>query len=366
MHARLDSILRSGWLIEGCNTRAYEAKLAGLCQRLNCVATNSGTAAFEVALRAAGITCGEIIFPTNGFTGTALLTRRTNTTPVFCDIDIHAGLSPTWDQIQQVLTENTVAVSLTQIGGFLAAESERIESECRRRNIVLIEDCAHSIGASLNGRAGGSFGDVAIASTKHNAAFSTGSGGGVLTNDGTLANRARQVMLYGRDQAFGGDAFLFLEDGYSWRITELQAALGVCIFAEVDQIAGRRREIAAIYDDLLTWYALDRFEVRRIAAPIGCEPIWFRYMILLPTSIDRGNVKKGMANREMPLAGEVFTPLIHQQPVWGDLYNHLCFPQAELFSTQHINLPVWVDMDVSEQESIVAALAEVVQSEARS
>lgn len=268
---RIRDVLESGWIAAGKNAREYEAHLARLAHRRHAVATSSATAAYEVGMRALGLRDGQMVFAANSFVGMPLLCARFDLEPVFCDVTVEAGMAPTWEQVAAVLTERTVAVCLTQLGGFVARDAPRIEQECRQRGIILIEDCTHALGASYQQRYAGSFGDFSFASTQATKVFSTGEGGGLLTDREDVVQRARELMTFGSRERVSGGPIAY-EEGYAWRASELAAALGAAVFAEADDILARRRQLAHTYDRLWEQANLDQFGLRRAPSPMDVIP----------------------------------------------------------------------------------------------
>ncbi|MCB8952984.1 MAG: DegT/DnrJ/EryC1/StrS family aminotransferase [Ardenticatenales bacterium] len=360
---RIRDVLESGWIAAGKNAREYEAHLARLAHRRHAVATSSATAAYEVGMRALGLRDGQMVFAANSFVGMPLLCARFDLEPVFCDVTVEAGMAPTWEQVAAVLTERTVAVCLTQLGGFVARDAPRIEQECRQRGIILIEDCTHALGASYQQRYAGSFGDFSFASTQATKVFSTGEGGGLLTDREDVVQRARELMTFGSRERVSGGPIAY-EEGYAWRASELAAALGAAVFAEADDILARRRQLAHTYDRLWEQANLDQFGLRRAPVPDGCDPVWLRYVFLLPSDLPRQPLKDALFARGFRLDGELWSLPVPRHPVWQGCYEHLAFPGATYFTNHHACLPLGLRLETTDQEALMEALYDILRHRA--
>ncbi len=184
-------------------------------------------------------------------------------TPVFADID-ETSQGLTVASVEAQLTERTRAVILVHIGGYPAAADE-LAALARRRGLKLIEDCAQAHGATLDGRPLGGFGDAAAYSFCTDKIMSTGGEGGMLLiRDGDVARRAWSLKDHGKEQATArtpasGHVFRWVHDhfGSNYRLTEMQAAIGLIQLGKLDRwIAARRRNAAAILGELTDTPAL--------------------------------------------------------------------------------------------------------------
>jgi dTDP-4-amino-4,6-dideoxygalactose transaminase len=254
-------VLRSGrvnGLHHGEWCKAFEAGFADLCAMPHAIALANGTLALEVALRALGIGSGaEVIVPARSFMATASCVIACGAKPVFADIDPDSQ-SLTAGTIAQVVTPRTRGIIVVHLGGY-PAPMEEIAALATSRGIALIEDCAQAHGATIAGRRVGSFGDAGAFSFCTDKIMSTGGEGGMLVlRSSAVWARAWAFKDHGKDhgllyQASVGTGFRWLHRsfGSNYRLTELQAAIGMLQLGKLDGwIAQRRHNAATLLDQL--------------------------------------------------------------------------------------------------------------------
>lgn len=207
-----------------CASRAaeFEARFAEFHSARFGLVCSSGTAALELALKAAGIGPGdEVIVPPYTFLATASAPLLLGAVPVFCDIEPHTlNLDP--DRLEEAITPRTRAIIPVHFAG-LAADMDRILVIARRHGLFVLEDAAHAHGASSRGRMMGSIGDAGIFSFQASKNMTAGEGGLVLTNDDELAELCNSYLWAGRK--LGRPWYEHYRLGWNYRITEFQAAL---------------------------------------------------------------------------------------------------------------------------------------------
>jgi len=265
-------VLRSGrvnGLHHGEWCKAFEDGFADLCAMPHAIALANGTLALEVALRALGIGDGaEVIIPARSFMATASCVIACGAKPVFADIDPDSQ-SLTADTIAQVLTPRTRAIIVVHLAGYPAPMAE-ITALAASRDIALIEDCAQAHGATIAGRRVGSFGDAGAFSFCTDKIMSTGGEGGMLVlRNRAVWQRAWAYKDHGKDpglvyQASSSAGFRWLHRsfGSNYRLTELQAAIGMVQLGKLDGWIAQRRDNAATLLD-----ALDGLAALRLIRP---------------------------------------------------------------------------------------------------
>src|ERR1022692_4168893 len=324
--AAITGILTTGALTLGPYTKQFEEAFAEAHEAAHAVAVASGTAALEISLRAGG-------------------------RPVFADIDAATfALSP--DTITAALTPDTAAVVLVHIAGLISPHADEIRLLCEQRGITLVEDAAHAHGATYDGRFAGSFGAAAAFSFYPTKVVTSGEGGMIVSPSGDLADEAR---IY-RDQGKGAfSANHHVRLGYAWRLSEQNAVTGLVHLRRMDEFITRRREVAARYDKALA--GLDGLEP--LSEPAGCRGNIYKYIVLLPPGADRAAFKRELAEKhEVRLAGEVYDPPLHHQPVLADFAGG-ALPVAEAMCDRHVCLPVHSDMRDDEVDQVLTAVAAV-------
>lgn len=224
----------------------FEEKFAAFCGCKYGVAVTSGTTALQLAAAAAGIGRGdEVLMSASTNIATALAAYHNGAVTVPVDSEnVTWNLDP--DLIEGLITPRTKAIIPVHLFGH-PCDMDRIMAVARKHNLVVIEDCAESHGATWQGRMTGSFGDMACFSFYANKIITTGEGGMVVTNDAKLAERLRLL----RNLGFGKPRFYHEVPAYNFRMTGMQAALGLAQLAKIERILDDKRRVAATYNERL-------------------------------------------------------------------------------------------------------------------
>lgn len=245
----LQECVDSGWISsEGPFVEKLEIGMAELCNRKHAFAVCNGSAALELAVKAIGVVKGdEVIMPTFTIISCALAVIRSGATPVYVDAD-----PKTWnmvvEDIEAKITERTKAIMAVHIYG-LTVDMDPLLSIAKKYQLKVIEDAAEVIGQTYDGKPCGTFGDISTFSFYPNKHITTGEGGMVLVNDDELATRCDSL----RNLSFGkSDRFIHKEQGWNFRISNLQAAIGVAQLERLDQFILKKREIGLRYGKLLS------------------------------------------------------------------------------------------------------------------
>lgn len=357
--AAITDMLTTGALTLGPYTRQFEAAFAAAHtsaqlpaqETCHAVATASGTAALEIALRAIGVAGREVVVPANTFYATAAAALSAGGRPVFADIDAATfALSPA--TVSAALTPATAAVILVHVGGLISPHSEELALLCRERGIALVEDAAHAHGSTCHGRFAGSFGAAAAFSFYPTKVVTCGEGGMILTSSGPLADDARIYRDQGKG-SFGKNHHV--RHGYAWRLSEQNAVTGLVHLRRMTEFIERRRQVAARYDDALA--GLEGLSA--LGEPDGCRSNIYKYIVLLPPGTDRDRFKRELADlHDVRLAGEVYDTPLHQQPVLAEFAGP-ALPVAEEMCARHVCLPVHSDMRDDEIDQVLTAVAAV-------
>jgi perosamine synthetase len=222
----LQDVLRRGYINDGPLTHEFEIKVADLCGVDHAIAVTSGTVAISLALMALGVTDGdEVIVPDLTFIATANAVRLAGATPVLVDIE-SLRFSIDCDKIESAMTPFTKAIVSVDVNG-RGANYHFLENFCREKGLHLVCDSAEAFGSKYDGRPLGSFGDAAALSFSANKTVTTGQGGMVLTCNVALAERIRQLKDQGRLKRGTGGDDLHPTQGFNFKFTDLQAAVGL-------------------------------------------------------------------------------------------------------------------------------------------
>jgi dTDP-4-amino-4,6-dideoxygalactose transaminase len=350
--AMIDESLATGALTLGPRTRELEEAFARRHQAPHAVAVSSGTSALEIIFRALGVEGREVVVPTNTFFATAGAVVHAGGIPRLADVSAATmTLSP--DTLEAALTPATAAVVIVHIGGQVSPDVPAVRAVCDRRGLALVEDAAHAHGASVDGRAAGTFGHAAAFSFYPTKVMTSGEGGMITTADGGLADEARIYRDQGKAGFLGGDN---VRMGHAWRMSELHAAVGLVHLRRLDDAIATRRSVAARYDERLA----DLAGCTPLPVPAAARSNYYKYVALLDAGIDRSELKRVLAERTgVSLSGEVYAVPLHRQPVLAPWAGG-SFPVAEGISARHICLPVHSDMTDDEVDYVAESLHSVL------
>jgi perosamine synthetase len=234
----------TGWVSSaGKFVTRFEQMFAEFCGTDHAIAVSNGTTALHVSLLSLGIGLGdEVIVPTLTFIATANAVTYTGARPVFVDSEINTwNIDP--DKIEEAITPRTKAIIPVHLYGH-PADMDRILDIASKHGLAVIEDAAEAHGACYKGRKVGGFGDIGIFSFFGNKIITTGEGGMVVTNNSDLAQKVRMLRDHGMDR---DQRYLHPILGYNYRLTNIQAAIGVAQLEKIENIIERKKEIADLY-----------------------------------------------------------------------------------------------------------------------
>jgi len=270
-NVRVDEVLRSAYLNEGDVTTEFEREIARLLGVQHVVATTSGTSALFLALAALNIGHGdEVIVPDVTFIATANAVVLAGATPVLVDVD-RQSLAMAPDQVERAITPRTKGLIPVHVSGRAAAMSDLL-AIAERHGLAVVEDAAEAFLSIHNGRALGTFGHAGCFSFSPNKTITTGQGGVVVTNDADLHQRLRELKDQGRPTRGTGGNDIHRSIGFNFKLTNLQAAVGL---AQLDNVRPRlehQRRIHRTYAAALA--SVDGIEVLPFQVDDGETPQW--------------------------------------------------------------------------------------------
>jgi dTDP-4-amino-4,6-dideoxygalactose transaminase len=347
---RFGALLRSrSFLSMGAYGAEFEQRFAGHTGTSHAVSVNSGTAALEIILRALDVTGSDVIVPTNTFAATAFAVLHAGGRPIFADCGDDLAVDPA--DVERRLTPATRVVMAVHIGGLVSPSIHALQKLCRSRGLVLVEDAAHAHGSLLHGRGAGTFGEAAGFSFFSTKVMTTGEGGMITTDNEEIARRARLL----RDQAKSDGVNRHDTVGYNWRMSEVQAILGLAQLARLDEFVAQRRRVARIYDEIFR-HGPD--SLRPLAIPDGAEPNYYKYVLF--SNLEVGRVAARLAaERRVRLGGAVYDVPCHQQPVFAELADGP-LPRAEHLCPRQVCPPIYPSLTDDDARYVAESLIEVV------
>ncbi|MCK1798581.1 DegT/DnrJ/EryC1/StrS family aminotransferase [Streptomyces sp. XM4193] len=360
--AAVSEVFASNWLGHGPRTREFEAQFADHigADAESLLFLNSGTAGLFLATELLELGPGdEVVLPSVFFVAAANAIAATGARPVFCDVDPHR-LNPTAEHIERALTPRTRAVMVLHYGGD-PGDIARIAALCTERGVTLVEDAACAVASTADGRACGTFGDIAVWSFDAMKVLVTGDGGMLFVRDPDLARRARALAYHGleRSSGFAGarvSARWWELDvqGFGRRVigNDLTAALGTVQLGRLPESIARRRAVAETYDELLA-----EADGVRVPPPLaaGHSTSYYFYWVQMDPRI-RDGVAAAL------LEQDVYTtfryPPLHRVPIYEAEATEL--PGTDAAADSTLLLPIHQALSDAETRKVAEALRAAV------
>jgi dTDP-4-amino-4,6-dideoxygalactose transaminase len=351
--------LLSGWLTQGPKVAEFERAFAARHRVEHAIATTSCTTALHLALVARGIGPGdEVVVPAFTWVATANAVRYCGATPVFADVD-PCTYNIDVDQVAERLTARTRAVIPVHLFG-LCADVDAIR-RILPEEVFVLEDAACAAGAGYHGRPAGSLGDAATFSFHPRKSITTGEGGMITTNLAPLASAAAALRNHGasiseEDRHRGSQPFLlpsFDEVGFNYRMTDLQAAIGLVQLSKLDHFLAERRRWAA-------WYVAELSSIGWLRAPTvpdGYEHAWQAFVIVVEDEAPAGRDALLAVMQERGVSARPGTHAVTDLGAYRS-WNGRC-PVASHLADHTLTLPLHNRMTEEDFEYVVDQLRSV-------
>jgi dTDP-4-amino-4,6-dideoxygalactose transaminase len=346
----------SGWIAQGPRVREFEEAFAAAVGASHAVAVSSCTAALHLALIAAGIgPADEVIVPSLSFIATANAVRYVGARPVFADVDLTTqNLTP--QTVEPHLTDRTRAVILVDQAG-IPADLDAMRALCDPLQVTVIEDAACAAGSTYRGRPVGAGAALAAFSFHPRKLLTTGEGGMLTTGDGSIAARLRRLREHGMDIS-AADRHRsqqpliehYTEVGFNFRMTDVQAAIGLVQLRKLAQMVARRRELAQHYQELLSGVP----GLLTADDPPDGETNYQSFWVLLPEEsvVGRDEVMRLLA--DVGISARRGIMAAHLEPAYAG--GNLSLPVTERLTARSLILPLFHEMTESQQEHVVSAV----------
>ena len=351
-------VLRSGRLSLGPAIDRFEELLAERVGAPYAAAVSSGTAGLHMLCHLAGVEPGdEVITSPVSFVATANCFLIEGGVPVFADVDPQTlNLDPA--AVEAAITERTKGIVVVDMFGY-PCELDELRAIAERHGLWLIDDSCEALGAEYKGRPIGSHGPSGAFGFYPNKQLTTGEGGMVTTHSEEEWELLKSVRNHGR--SYDSRWFHHVRLGFNYRITDLQAALGIAQLEKLDRMLELRADAAVRYMELLS--GVDGVEPPN---PDDAEHTrsWFVYVVKLAQGIDREAVMESLSARGIE-AG-LYVPAVHLQPYLRERYGFaegMC-PVAEDACSRTLALPFFPQLEAADQELVVDALRDAVASTA--
>jgi dTDP-4-amino-4,6-dideoxygalactose transaminase len=318
-------VLDSGFLAQGPRTALFEQRFAELCGVKHAIAVANGTCALQVALLANDIGSGdEVITTPFTFMATANAILFAGATPIFVDIDEETfNIDP--DLVEKAITPRTKAILPVHLYGQMC-DMDRLQAIADKHGLRIIEDACQSVGASYKGAMAGSFGTGTFSfyATKN---LMTGEGGMVTTNDDQVEEKSRMIRSHGMKQRYYHERI-----GYNFRMTDIQAAIGLAQMGRLGIMTAKRRRNAEYMNQHIETVTTPKVQA-------GCEHVWHQYTVKVNSGRKRDDVVKQMNDAGIDVG--IYYPVpIHKQKSVQGVIGDVRLPIAEKMATEVMSLPV--------------------------
>jgi perosamine synthetase len=350
------AVIRSGWVVGGPRLAEFERRFAVVTGCEHAVGVSSWTTGAFLVLKALGIGAGdEVIVPSLTFIASVNVIVHAGATPVFADIDPHTFNIDHRDIEHRITPRTRAILPVDQLG--MPCEIDRILDIAERHGLLVIQDAACAIGSRFRGRPVGALAPITLFSLHARKVITTAEGGMIVTNDGDLAARLKRLRHQGMSlsdfERHGASPTTFEtypEIGYNFRITDVQAAIGLCQLDRLDDLLARRRRVAERYRAALGnlgW-------VEMPVVPAHVVPNWQSFQVRVRPGgpVDRNGLmqalhEQGIATRRGVMAS-------HREPPYRHLNADL--PMTDRAAAECLQLPMHAGLSDTDVESVIAAL----------
>src|SRR5690348_15314631 len=357
----------SGWVAQGPRVAEFEEAFASAIGVGYAVAVSSCTAGLHLALIAAGIGPGdEVVVPSLSFIATANAARYVGAVPVFADVD-EATQNLTPATVEPCLTPRTRAVILVDQAG-VPADLDAIHDLCGSRGITVIEDAACAVGSVYRGRPAGAGSTLSAFSFHPRKLLTTGEGGMLVTPDPDVAARLRRLREHGMDLSAAARHASrqpviehYMELGFNFRMTDIQAAVGLVQLGKLDRLIARRRLLAQRYQQLLGGIP----GVRTITDPAYGTTNYQSFWVLLPDDfpVSRDELLQQLAQAGVSARRGIMAA--HLEPAC-ESFTQDPLPVTERLTARTLILPLFHELTESEQDIVISVIVSAGRDLARS
>lgn len=354
------AVIESGWITQGPKVAEFEKAITVACQAVHAVAVSSCTTAMHLALLCAGVRPGdEVVCPSMSFIATANAIVHTGAKPVFAEVDPVTFNLDLADAARRITPRTKAILLVHQLG--LPADIEGFTALARQSGVALVEDAACAMGSTYKGRSIGSHSPLVCFSLHPRKLVTTGDGGMVATSDGALAERMRWLRQHGMsvsDVARHASSQViresYVEVGYNYRLTDLQAAVGLVQLARLPEAILRRREIAGWYDAALAGHP--GIQTPAVPGHVGWNVQSYAIRLQGRYAALRDRVMQELLDRGIASRPGVMTA--HRQPAYAA--HRVSLPISEAASDGSLVLPLYVGMTEGDVREVAGEVCRVL------
>jgi len=351
-------ISRGSYWANGPEIKDFEDEVVKYIGKKYVLTFNSGTSALHALLEAYNVKKDdEVIVPSFTFIATANSPLFVGAKPIFADIEEETyGLDA--DDVENKITKNTKAIMPIHYGGCPCKNIKRLKEIAEKKDILLLEDAAQSLGGAINKKKVGNFGDASMFSLCQDKMITTGEGGIIVTDSRECYEKLKLLRSHGRAETsnyFSSNEIMdYITLGYNFRMPTMNAALGLSQMKKIDKIIKIRREKARLYNDGLSGVK----DVSYIKPPKGFFNVYQKYPIIVENG-KRNELKKHLSEKKI-FTKSYFDEPVHQTKFYKDKYGYKkgFLPVTEKIAEKILNLPIFPSLKDSEVKFITKSIKE--------
>ena len=346
------STIKSGWLTHGKNTKLFEENFRKYTKSKYAVTVSSCTAALHLSCLATGLKKGdEVIVPAMSHTATSHAVEYTGAKAVFADVDLVTGnINPY--QIEKKINSKTKAIIIVHMAG-LPCQITQIRKISKKYNLILIEDCAHSVGTKYNNKHVGNFGTFGCFSFYPTKQITTGEGGMLITNNKIFYKKIKQLKAFGIDKDINQRKKQGTYDvkglGFNYRLTDFQSALGLKQLSNYNKNLIRRHMLAKEYIKKLQ-------KINQVVCmPYSSDCSFFVFQIFCKNR--RDELLKKFKKKKIGVSIHYATPL-PLMTYYKKKYRtkKILFRNAKIYADTNISLPIYPSLKFKELNNVVKVI----------
>ena len=347
----------NGTLRMGKYVKRFENQFAKYIGVKHSISTTSCTTALETIFNSLNLDKkSEIIIPCQSYISTASTIIRCGAKPIIIEIDKNYNLD--FEDLKRKINKNTKAVVIVHFGGCISEKIFEIKKFLKSKKIILVEDAAHSLGASYNNIKAGNLGDISAFSFYSTKMITTGEGGMIATNNKILAKKCAQFRSRGLKLNSKNEVYSQL--GTNFRMTEFQAILGLVQLNKINKFVKHRNSIAKLYNKILS-QNLDDIDVILPSINTNSTNAFWRYIVVLNKKQKRS--KKISKLRSLSIdAIYSYQPLLHKQLIIKKIFKKkLSLVNSEKYCARHIMLPIHYKISKKDATFIANTLSKIIK-----
>jgi len=337
--AEVAKVLKSDWLTQGPKVLEFEKTLAKYCGAKYAVAVCSGTAALHLAYLVAGLKNGdEVITTPNTFVATSNMLLAVGAKPVFCDIRLDT-YNIDEEKIEKLITRKTRAIIPVHFAG-QPCEMKKIKAIANKYKLLIIEDACHALGAKYKKNKIGNchYSDMAVFSFHPVKSITTGEGGAILTNNKKYYKKLMSLRSHGIHKDKRGKNVM-TELGYNYRMTDIQASLGISQLKKLDGFIKARRQIVG-------WYKKELENIKEIILPQelkGNFSSWHIYVIRMKEKKNRDRLMEYLKANGVGV--NFHYPAVYSHPFYREnRFKNVKLKNEEIYFASCLTLPCYSDL----------------------